>query len=171
MSDGITATIERPWTLETIDCCDRTQIKIERTGRKVTAKDAEGEPILDANGQPVKIDEEVIILQRAPTWTLVRTRKIVGMTRYRPQNGQIKSVFGGLVTGPITRLNLTSIGRIGTGKKFICIHDKPTVTNAITGETVQRQVWMYQGPWENMNPRLFGGYNVSSETPPDGANT
>jgi len=172
MSDGLTARKENPWILETVDCVDRTQVKTFATGRKINAKDSDGVEILDDAGQPIKIDEEILIVQRAPIWTLVRKRTGIGIEKINPQNGEIKKTFMDLHTGPETRLSMSSIGRIGTGKRFICVHDKPTITNPITGAFEQRQVWVYQGPWENMNPNLFGGYRVSTggESTPGGGN-
>jgi hypothetical protein len=167
VSDGITANIEDSWVLEDLDCVDRTQVKTHRTGRKITARDADGAEIKDDNGKPLKIDEEILLLQRSANWTLVRRRKLVGVTKIKPQNGQFKSVFA-LLTGPATDISFTSIGRIKDGKKFLCVGDNLKPVNIRTGECQQRQVWVYMSPWENMQPELSGGYDVAEEEKEEG---
>lgn len=154
MSDGLTARNEQPWQFVKLDATDKTQQKVYKTGKKIQAKDETGALIVDENNQPIIIDEEKILLQRASMWTIIRKRKYVGLTKLHPQNGESLSAFD-LATGPETSLSFRSIGRIGAQKKFLCVSDNPGTTNHVLGVGEQVQVWVYMSQWENIPEGVF----------------
>ncbi|HMO03891.1 MAG TPA: hypothetical protein PKC67_02610 [Kiritimatiellia bacterium] len=151
---GVTAAKMEPWILVDLDCTDRTQQKVYKTGKQIDAFDDQGEVIKDDQGNPIKIDEEKILLQRSEIWTLLRKRKVVGVTKFKPENGETKRTFD-LVTGPESKMSWSSIGRIGAEKKFLCTRDKIAPVNIVLGTGEQQQTWIYIGPWKNIPEGKF----------------
>lgn len=156
MSDGITARWEGEWQFESLHAKDKTQIKTSKTGRKVQALDEDDLVITDRDGNPIMIDEETIILQRAPVWSLVISRIFYGLTHVSPMNGEFKSVFS-MRSSIQDLITINSIGRIGKQCNFVCIDDFPQVRNKITGAGLQRQVWVHIGPWQIVNTEVEFG--------------
>lgn len=151
---GVTAAKMEPWLLVDLDCTDRTQQKVFKTGKQIPALDDEGAQIKDEAGNSIIIDEEKIVLQRSEVWTLLRKRKLIGVTKHKPENGETRRTFD-LVTGPLSAMSWSSIGRIGSEKKFLCTRDKITPINIVTGSAEQQQTWIYIGPWKNIPEGKF----------------
>ena len=120
---GVVANNVLAWKLADIDCSDME--------KKETRRTSEGPP-------PVY----TTTFMTASRWTLQRRRKLVGVTKFTPENGNFRKGFD-LETGGGWTMTW-----IDTAKQWLCVQDKLEVVDEITGECVQVQVWQYNSPYE-----------------------
>jgi hypothetical protein len=77
------------------------------------------------------------------TFVLPLKRKFIGFISWKEDVGEEKANFTYYVGGGATHSYLGN-----AQKKYKCIEDKIVITDLITGEGEQHQVWQYDSPWE-----------------------
>ena len=123
MSSGVTATTTLGWRLEDLRCSDQID-KIRK---------------LDSAGPPPVYSMTFLRTER---WTLEIARKLVKVTKFNPANGEKKTSFSFETGGGV------SVTWLATARQWICVEDHLRLTDFITGESEQRQVWQYNSPPE-----------------------
>jgi hypothetical protein len=152
---GLNARRVEPWFLVDFDPVDiyqtveKTVYDNDGTPIMVEQTDEKGKPIKDDDGNAVKVEKRIKVIQVRSQYTLTIARSVFGITSFGEMVGETKQSWA-LLTGPGTSINYTS-----TAKKWVCTKDRPELIDLTIGEYRQTQVWVYMSKWKNVEDDKF----------------